>query len=53
MTETATGATATVDVTTTFDPGAVVDVEGPTTVVVTNTYTATPGRARRHQGGHG
>ena len=49
--ETATGATATVDVTTTFAPGPVVDVEGPTTVVVTNTYTPQPGRARRHQGG--
>ena len=44
MAETATGGTATVDVATTFAPGPVVDVEGPTTVVVTNTYTPAAGR---------
>ena len=44
VTETATGATPAVDVTTAFDPGAVVDVNGPTTVTVTNTYTVHPGR---------
>ena len=43
VTETATGATAAVGATTTFIPGPVVDVEGPTTVVVTNTYTPAPG----------
>src|SRR4029079_5693717 len=43
VTETATGATATVDVTTTFTPGSVVDVDGLTTALLTNTYPPTPG----------
>jgi hypothetical protein len=43
LSETASGATATVDVTTTFSPGRVVTVTGATTTTVTNTYTFKPG----------
>ncbi len=42
--ETASGATASVDVATTFEPGVVVEVDGPTTIAVTNNYTFRPGR---------
>ena len=49
--ETATGSTDAVDVATTIAPGAVFAVAGPMAVVVTDTYTAKPGRLVGDQGG--